>query len=291
MKKGRTLRYPVVSGLFYPDKKKELEENVDSRMSRVDRKSLYRTISTRTGVQEPAQMVPRVLISPHAGYIFSASVQACSFAVLENKAIETVVVVGPAHQMSFRGISINVDGAYETPLGEIEVDLEVCEKLISFDTSIHTNQEAHLGEHSIEVQLPFIQRVLPRARIVPVLFGDQNWDNSVILKDALSYAMKESSDRYTVIASSDLSHYHTHVEAEGMDKLLMKDLQKMDPESFYKNIQEGNSEACGFGGILTGMMLAKETGKGKSAVLRYMDSGDVSGDRKRVVGYLSAVMY
>ena len=94
-----------------------------------------------------------------------------------------------------------------------------------------------------------------------------------------------------VIASTDLSHYHSHVEAQSLDKVLRKDVINMDPESLYENIQAGNSEACGFGGVLTGMMLGNETGKGKSAELLYMDSGEVSGDRNKVVGYLSAVMY
>jgi len=201
------------------------------------------------------------------------------------------VVVGPAHQVSFKGLSVNLDNAFGTPLGNVEVDLEFAKSLTSFDTQISQNEESHLSEHAIEVQLPFIQKTLPGARIVPILIGDQRWESSVLLKEAVADALKKLGRSCVLIASTDLSHYHSHAEAAELDSVLVNDLKKMNAESLFSDIRSGNTEACGFGGIVAGILLSRELGRGKSAVLSYRDSGEVSGDRRRVVGYLAAVMY
>ncbi len=290
-KKGKTLRYPVVSGLFYPDGKEELDRSIESYLQEIDRDSLYTKVSEQTGIKEPKNYGPLVLISPHAGYIFSGRVQAHSYILLEKGNIDTIIIIGPTHQEKLKGISVNLDDAYETPMGLIEVDLEFANKLISGSSIFQSSEEAHLREHVIEVQLPFIQKLFPNAKIVSLLFGEQNWDNARLLKDSLINTIKDLPKRYLIVVSSDLSHYHSSVDALMLDNTLIEDVKNMAPESFYKNIESGNSEACGFGCILTGIMIANEIGMGKSAILQYMNSGEVSGDRKRVVGYLSAALY
>jgi len=291
MRKEYTLRHPVVNGLFYPDKKSELENIVTEYMEKADKKSLYESIREQTGLRNPEEVLPLALIVPHAGYIFSGKVQAYSYSLLVNSPVDTAVIIGPSHQKSFEGLSVNLDNAYKTPLGNVEVDLDFSNELNSYNDNIFINEEAHLSEHAIEVQLPFIQTVMKEVKIVPVLIGEQNWENSELLKNAIISTMKKLPKNYVVIISSDLSHYHPHVEAITLDKLLLEDIKNMNAQSFYDNIQSGKSEACGFGGILTGIMLSSETGKKKSAILHYMNSGEVSGDRKKVVGYLSAALY
>jgi AmmeMemoRadiSam system protein B len=291
MKKEYTLRHPVVNGLFYPDDKSELENTVSGYIEKIDKQELYSTIREQTGFDKPEEVLPEVLIVPHAGYIFSGKVKAYSYCLLEDKTVDTVVIVGPAHQRGFKGISVNLDNAYKTPLGIIEVDLDFADKLASYHEAFKVNEEAHLSEHAIEVQLPFIQTVLKGSKIVPVLFGEQNWENSELLKNALVSSMNEVPKNYVVIVSSDLSHYHPHVEALSFDTVLIEDVKKLNATTFYDHIQSGKSEACGFGGILTGVMLSNELGKAKSVILHYMDSGEVSGDRKKVVGYLAAALY
>ncbi|KPJ87886.1 MAG: hypothetical protein AMS17_07210 [Spirochaetes bacterium DG_61] len=291
MKTEYTLRHPVVSGLFYPDDREELKNTVRGYMERVDKRALQDLIRESTGLDNTEQKMPLIIIAPHAGYIFSAKVQAYAYALLDNAKIDCAIIIGPAHQKSFPGISVNDDNAYRTPLGDIEVDLDCVEKLQSFHRTIGINEEAHLSEHALEVQLPFIQTVLKDAKIVPILFGEQNWDNSHLLKDALVSAMKEIPKNYIVIVSSDLSHYHPHVEAFSLDRVLLEDVKNMDERRFYDNLQMGKSEACGFGGILTALMLSHEVGQGKSAILNYMDSGEVSNERKKVVGYFAAALY
>jgi hypothetical protein len=208
-----------------------------------------------------------------------------------NSSIETAVIIGPSHQKQFKGISVNLDNAYKTPLGNVNVDLEFAEALVAYSGDIDHIEDAHLGEHSIEVQLPFLQTLVKGVKIVPVLFGDQSLESSALLKEALVSVMGSMNKKCAVIVSTDLSHYHPHVETSSLDKRLIQDIRDMAPESLCTHIKESKSEACGFGGILTGLMLAKEEGRGKAAILAYMDSGEVSGDRKKVVGYLSAAMY
>jgi len=291
MNEEHTLRHPVVSGLFYPDEPGELERIITGYLDKIDKKELYTRIEEQTGIEDASKLTPLVVIAPHAGYIFSGKIQAFSYAILMNAVVETVVIIGPSHQKQFKGISVNLDSAYQTPLGNVAVDLEFAHALIDHSRDFNHIEEAHLSEHTIEVQLPFLQVLMRDIKIVPVLFGQQNRESSVLLKEALVSVMNRVQKSCVVIVSTDLSHYHPHVEASSLDKRLIQDIRNMDPESFYSNIKAGKSEACGFGGILTGLMLAKERGRGKSAILAYMDSGEVSGDRKKVVGYLSAAMY
>jgi AmmeMemoRadiSam system protein B len=291
MDKEYKLRHPIVSGLFYPDRSDELRGDIESNLKKIDRGHLYNSIAEQTKLKGPAKAKPLVLITPHAGFIFSGFLQAHSYALLESFKIDTVIIIGPAHQASFKGISINLDNAYQTPLGEINVDLDFSSRLIQYDRVFQHHEDAHLGEHSIEVQLPYIQQILPDTKIVPILFGEQSWDYSSLLKNALVSLLKDRQKSHVIVASTDLSHYHSHVDAQAMDNKIIEDIRKLDPDSFYGHIHDGKAEACGWGGILTGMLLVKEIGSRKSAILRYMDSGEVSGDRRKVVGYLSAALY
>jgi len=291
MKKEHTLRHPIVNGLFYPDSKDQLQNSIKGYLEKIDRKSLLQSISDQTGFEKPSETVPLVLISPHAGYIFSGAVQAYTYLLLGYFDTDTVIIIGPAHQTRFSGISVNLDDAYKTPLGTVEVDLEFAYKLTACSDAILQQLDAHLNEHSVEVQIPFIQQTVPGARIVPILFGDQNLENALMLKNALVSVMNDLHRKYCIVVSTDLSHYHSHVDASRLDKVLIDDVRNLDTDAFSLHIQEGKSEACGFGGILTGMLLVNEIGEGKSAILHYMDSGEVSGDRRNVVGYVSAVLY
>jgi len=288
MDKAHTVRFPVVNGLFYPDRREELEHSIDGYLARVSSESLFGAIAEQTGMKD---VTPVVVISPHAGYIFSGSVQAYSYSVIRSFSFDTAIVIGPSHQTPFDGISVNLDTAYETPLGKLEVNLEFAEKLIARSECITHHEDAHLSEHSIEVQLPFLQRCAPGIKIVPVLFGVQSLDNSRILSDALAAVTEEMPGSYITIVSTDLSHYHSHVDATALDGVLIDDLQSMDAEELSRHITEGKTEACGFGGILTGIFLSRTKAEGKCAILQYRDSGEVSGDRRNVVGYLSAALY
>ena len=291
MNRKSTRRAPVVSGLFYPDEPGELDAVLSKYLGMIDKDSLIETVKLQTGIPDPESETPLGIIVPHAGFIFSGKVQAHAYKLIEGKNFNTAVVVGPAHQKNFNGLSVNLDDAYETPLGLIQVNLETAHKLISFNNSIKTIEEAHLQEHSIEVQLPYIQKVLPGISIVPVLLGTQHFTQAEILADTLTALESNKKARNLVIITSDLSHYHPWSEAEVMDSLLMEDFRRMETDLLYKHIKNGDTEACGFSGILALMIYAKKHGKGKSAVLTYKNSGEISGDRRKVVGYMAGVVY
>jgi len=291
MKKEYRLRHPVVSGLFYPDRGEELGKEVENYLQKVDRSQLLRTVAEQTGIDNPESVQPVAIIAPHAGYMFSGSVQARSYALLPQDGIETVVIVGPAHQAVFEGVSISKDDAYGTPLGEIEVDRDFVNLIVECGDRFKHFEDAHLGEHAVEVQLPFVQRVLLGVKIVPVLIAEQTMENALGLKDAIVRAAKKTGRRTLVVASTDLSHYHSHVDAQNLDHSVIEAVRGVDPDALLGRVQEGKAEACGVGPLLTVLLLSRDEGKAKSAVLMYTDSGEVSGDRRKVVGYLSAVLY
>lgn len=291
MEKEHTVRYPVVAGLFYPDGKDELRQNVEGYLSKVDRSALLAEVRNQTGISDPESQVPLAVVAPHAGFIYSGGVQAYAYALLKGFDIETAVIVGPAHQTPFEGISVNMDDAYRTPLGDVQVDQEAAEKLLEHNGDVQRHEDAHLNEHAVEVQLPFVQTIFPKARILPILLGRQDLETARKLADVIGWVRGQVSSRLVMIASTDLSHYHSHVDASAMDHVLIDDIRNMDPESFNEHIQTGKSEACGFAGLLAAVMYALDHGQGKSAVLRYSDSGEISGNRRNVVGYLSAALY
>jgi AmmeMemoRadiSam system protein B len=291
MKKEYRLRHPVVSGLFYPDSGEELRREIEIYLEKVDRDGLRKLIIEQTGLESGAVKQPLAIIAPHAGYMFSGNVQAWSYAALEGADYETLVVIGPAHQAAFKGVSISKDDAYGTPIGEIEVDVQFAKELTGCGDLFRHFEDAHLGEHAIEVQIPFIQLQLPGVKIVPILLGEQNMKIATHLKDALMTVMKKTGRRTLVVASTDLSHYHSHVDAQNLDAAVIDAVRAVDPDLLNAGIQDGNAEACGYGGILACLHLARELGQGKAAILRYTDSGEVSGDNRKVVGYLSAVLY
>jgi AmmeMemoRadiSam system protein B len=291
MKKEYRLRHPVVSGLFYPDRGEELKKEIEIYLEKVDRSELLHTVAEQTGFDDPESVQPLAAIAPHAGYIFSGSVQARSYVLLRNRGIETVVIVGPAHQTAFKGVSISKDDAYGTPLGDIEVDREFADSIIEGGEQFRHFEDAHLGEHAVEVQLPFIQHTLPGAKIVPVLIAEQTMENALDLKNAVVSAEKKTGRQSFIVASSDLSHYHSHVDAQTLDHTVIEAVRAVDPDALSAAVQEGKAEACGIGALLTVLLLSRQEGKGKSAILMYTDSGEVSGDRRKVVGYLSAILY
>jgi AmmeMemoRadiSam system protein B len=286
-----TMRYPVVSGLFYPDDRQELESMVDNYLEEVDTGELYRDITDQTSFSDPEKRPPVVLVVPHAGFIFSGRVQARAYVLLKSHRVDTAIIMGPSHQKRFKGVSIALDDAYSTPIGISRVDQEFSKNLMQRSDIFVENEKAHLSEHVIEVQLPFLQRLSPEIGIVSLLFGDQDPLTVKSLCGALAGTMNALERNYIVIASSDLSHYHTSKDAARLDSAAIQGIMRMEAGEFYDDILSGKAEACGAGAIMAGILLARERGYGKSAILSYIDSGEVSGDRRQVVGYISAVMY
>jgi len=234
------------------------------------------------------------LIAPHAGYIYSGQVAAYAFKLLEGLSFETVVVISPSHIAYFPGASIYNGGAYETPLGTIPVDTTLAGKIAGQSKRIFISDKGHgfvgtRGEHSLEVQLPFLQAVLGKFKLVPIVIGDQDYATCEELGQALAKALEGKNA--LIVASSDLSHFHPYQEAVRLDSIVISHVNAFDQEGLFEDLASGVCEACGGSPIVATMIAAKLLGADKAKVLKYANSGDVTGDRSSVVGYMAGVMY
>ncbi|MEI6631518.1 MAG: AmmeMemoRadiSam system protein B [bacterium] len=269
------IKAPNVAGSFYPADAQELSSLVDN---------LLKT----TQVQKTSGDI-RLLISPHAGYEYSARVAAYGYSLIRDKEYDTVIIIAPSHNLYFEGVAIWPKGSFRTPLGDIAVDADFCKRLPGLGFNLKRIPEAFLREHALEVQLPFLQRALKGFKIVPLITGKLNFSDYQLLAHSLSLLTKDM--KCLLVASTDLSHYHSYEEANKIDKLTISYIKNLDAQGLYNQSLSGNIEACGISAVITGILYAKELGLSGVSILKYANSGDVTGDYDRVVGYLSAAIY
>jgi MEMO1 family protein len=267
------IRRPAVAGFFYPADPGELRRDVDSFLSNA-RSDLH--------FENPVT----ALIVPHAGYMYSGQTAAFAYAAAGINNYDTVILVGPSHHEYFRGISVYPGEAYRTPLGDVPINVDIRDNLCEEEELIFSSPEGHTGEHSIEVQIPFLQVVFDNPVIVPVIMGDQNRDCVEILARKLSNIMQQTN--VLLIASSDLSHYHPYDTAVDIDKDVIKSVEQCDYEGLMSKLERRTVEACGGGPIVSMMMAATTAGRNNATILHYCNSGDITGDKHAVVGYLAA---
>jgi AmmeMemoRadiSam system protein B/AmmeMemoRadiSam system protein A len=229
------------------------------------------------------------LISPHAGYIYSGQVAAHGFKLLEGKSFDTVVVLAPSHRIPFRGASVFPQGAYQIPLGLIPIDKNLAENLIKSNDLFSYVPSAHVKEHSLEVQLPFLKIILGNFMLVPIVMGSNDFSTCNEIAETIYQTVKDQS--VLIVASTDLSHFHPYQDAVNLDRIVIDHVKHYDPQGLFKAIATGKCEACGADPLVTTMLLAKKLGANQSKLLNYANSGDVSGDKTQVVGYMSAVLY
>jgi len=235
----------------------------------------------------PGRLV--ALISPHAGLRYSGPVAAHAYARLRGLRDLTVVLVGPSHRTHFEGVSVYARGAFATPLGEIPIDESLAQALLAADESLLDEPSPHRGEHSLEMQLPFLQHLVPGLRIVPLLMGSQERPEVDALVGALGRALRGRD--VMLVASSDLSHYHPAAVANALDAKVVADVARFDPEALMDRLEAHHGHACGGGPMVAVLRAARERGATRATILRYADSGDAGdGDKSRVVGYLAAAL-
>jgi MEMO1 family protein len=267
---------PVVAGSFYSSNPIVLRDQINNFLQNVKLEKAYEN--------------PLGIISPHAGYIYSGQCAAYGFKALKLKDFELAVIIAPCHRYVGFEYSIGDFEAYRTPLGLAEVDIVETEQLLQ-DKKFRFISQAFNSENSLETQIPFLQVIKPDARIIPILIGNQSSENSRYLAENLFTHFKQKLEKVVFIASSDLSHYHNADTAGKMDAKIAECISNGDIEALLENIKTGNSEACGFGAILTLMYLSELANYGKIANLNYTHSGEVSHDNDHVVGYLSTIFY
>lgn len=272
---AENIRKSVIAGSWYPGNPDVLRTDIENFLANVPMETLDGTLVA--------------LVSPHAGYVYSGQVAAYSYKLLEGKNFDSVIVIGPSHRAYFQGASVYSRGGYETPLGTVAVDEELADEIISYGEMIASVPAAHAQEHSVEIQLPFLQVVLGDFPFVPVVMGTQDQRTCEELSAAIAAAIKGKN--VLIIASSDLSHFHGYDRAVSMDSIALKYMGQMDWKGLLTDLSSGVCEACGGGPVATAIMVAQKRGADYAKVLKYANSGDVTGDRRGVVGYAAAVFY
>jgi hypothetical protein len=260
------------AGSFYPKEKETLSLWIDNFLKEAK--------------------VPKIdkiygVISPHAGYIYSGKVAAHSYKILKNKKFDVVILLGPSHRYYFEGFAGYPEGEFETPLGNLEVDKETLQEFNAL-RFFRLNPKYFYGEHSLEVQLPFLIKVLGKVKIVPLLFGKLNYSQI----EEIAQKLKEISlkEKILIIVSTDLSHYHPYEEANRIDKDTIELIKNKDAYSLWVSSQLSQARACGIYPLITFLIYA-QLKDADIKILKYANSGDTAGSKEKVVGYVSAVLY
>jgi AmmeMemoRadiSam system protein B len=268
-----TRRAAAVAGTWYPGHPASLAAEIQRYLSRVT---------------EAVTGDITAIVAPHAGLMYSGPVAAHAYRQLDGRAYDVIVLVGPSHHVGFEGVAVLPRGVFETPLGDIAVSADDADAIIATTPVVCDMPAAHAREHSLEMQLPFLQTVLPGVPIVPLIMGHQSRATIAALAEGLAAAL--SSRRALLVASSDLSHYHDSRRAAQLDKVIVDALERFDAEAVERALVRDPGHACGGGPVVSVMRAARALGAADARVLCYADSGAVSGDASAVVGYCSAVL-
>lgn len=268
-------RESVIAGSWYPGSAEVLKRTIKS------------LLDAAPMVKPSGELV--ALIAPHAGYAYSGRVAAHAYKLLAGKQFDTVIVIAPSHHAAFDGISVYDLGGFRTPLGLVPLDRELVAKLKQQSSKIRYVAEGHAREHALEIQLPFLQMVLPGFKLVPLVMGEQGHETCRWLAEVLAVSIKDKS--VLIVASSDLSHFHNYARAKQLDQVVIDDLREFNPQALSFHLASGECEACGGGPMVTTLIAAQLLGANRAQVLNYANSGDVTGDHSRVVGYLAAALY
>lgn len=278
------LRRPAVAGSFYAGDSKSLNIQIENCF-------LHKIGPGEIPLVNPKRQNNIIgLISPHAGYIYSGPVAANGFykIALGGKP-DTIIILGPNHQGFGENVSIMAEGKWKTPLGELEIDAEMAEDILKKSKIIKNDKKAHQYEHSIEVQLPFIQYIFGKdIKFVPICMTRQDIDTDIEIAKSICSSVVDKN--ILIIASSDFTHYEPQEYAKDIDKQAINTILEFNPKKLYDMIYHQNLTMCGPGPI-TVMLIACETlGVKKAELLKYATSGDVSGMYDQVVGYASLIV-
>jgi MEMO1 family protein len=271
------VREPSVSGMFYPDNPATLRKDIAHYLKAAE--------------VEPLSSDIRAVISPHAGYMYSGPVAAYGYKAVSSYTFDTVIIIAPSHRAHFQGIAVWDEGAFRTPLGDIPIDAASAAGLTASSGLFRANRDVHKGEHSLEVQLPFLQYIYKDFLLLPLLVGAADEGVYEEAASVLERVISASGRRFLIIASTDLSHYYPYDVAVKIDSVTIGHLRNFDIAGMVRDTRTEKAQACGAGPLITTMMTTAKFGAHSSSILKYATSGDVSGDRSGVVGYVSAVLF
>ncbi|PKK82623.1 MAG: hypothetical protein CVT49_12800 [candidate division Zixibacteria bacterium HGW-Zixibacteria-1] len=270
-------RLPAVADMFYPADAAKLHQMVDQHLASV-------------GAQSEIDGKLIALVVPHAGLIYSGQIAAYAYKLLENSGVNKVILCGPSHKYGFDGISVYAPGgSWSMPFGDVRINREMASKLISFSDKINFIPEAQDREHCLEVQLPYLQTVMSDFTMVPIIMGNQSKENIKLLADALKSL--EFDSQTVIISSTDWQHYKPASIGKKFDSTGLVCFENLDPVRLEMALADGSVEMCGGGPAVAVMKAAIAKGANKAKILKYGDSGDISGDKSSVVGYAAIALY
>ena len=272
---SKLVRPPAVSGAFYPQDKRHLSSIVERLIEAAPRAEFEGHI--------------RMVIAPHAGYEYSGPVAAAAYRQLTGVKYRRVILIGPSHQNYFAGAVIDAERDWATPLGELALDREGVKRLVAQEKKIAARPELFDVEHSLEVQLPFLQKVLVGSSFIPIMLGDQTYRTCKMVGDAMAAAFK--GEDVLIIASTDLYHGPSYDECVATDRFTIKQIEAFDPAGLALLLEQKKAQACGGGAVVAGQIGAAQLGGRKVMTLKYANSSDITGTRGAyVVGYVAALV-
>ncbi len=264
-------RKPVVAGQFYPQVPdllmRELKQLIDDDALKKEVKGI---------------------VVPHAGYMFSGIVAGSVFSKIEIP--DTFVFIGPNHTGMGENVSIMTEGVWETPLGDIDIDSELAEQIVKESELFKKDALAHEREHSIEVQLPFVQYLSRDCRFVPIVLRSYNEMTCEEAGNAIASAVKKYPKKVVIAASTDMTHYEPAATAKQKDKLAIRDILRLDGEALIQTVHVNDISMCGVGPTATMLFACKALGAKDAELVMYQTSGDVIGDDRDVVGYAGVLI-
>jgi len=266
-------REPAVAGYFYSDNSRELKFHLSTLIKFRENK-----------------IKAKGIIVPHAGYMYSGWVAGKVYGSIIPP--DTAIIIGTNHTGLGERISLFPGEAFITPLGEVSVDKEISEDLIKSVPLLSRDVMAHLHEHSIEVQVPFLQYINPKVKIVPICLSKLSLEEVKELGKGIAEVIKKHSDKYIlIVGSSDFSHYVPHEVAKKKDLMAIREILKLSEEDFLKVIYEEKISACGYIPIAVTINTCKNLGASKAELVEYQTSGDIIKDYSSVVGYGGIIIY
>ncbi len=274
------VRRPAAAGYFYPAGRGDLEDAI--------RDSFLNPVGPGKLPPAPPRNDVIGVISPHAGYAYSGPIAAHSYYMASSLkgTVETVVITGPNHYGVGSGVAVTESDMWETPLGTVEVDRELARTIVDLSRIVDVDDAAHWREHSVEVQVPFLQFSLGEGlRMVPITMALQDALTAVEVGDAIARAAKEVGRRVLLVASTDFTHYEPYDEAYRRDAKAIEAIMSMDTSELYRVVEKYRVSMCGYGPVAVTLTAARALGATKVELLKYATSGDTAGDKGSVVGY------
>lgn len=266
------MRQPAVADRFYPGSKKSLTTELNR---------LFPATPTPEKIDALAVMVP------HAGYIFSGELAARTISSVSIP--ETVIILGPNHHGYGKPASLSAT-AWDMPLGTVEIDKSFEEKLVANSSIITVDETAHTFEHSLEVQVPFLQKMREDVKIVPLVLSHLSYELCLDIASTLADTIQESGKKVLIVASTDMSHYESRESAEQKDNMALSCIAELNPEKLYATVHQQRISMCGVIPVVIALLAALKCGATASHLIGYTDSGYVTRDTDQVVGYAGYVI-